>query len=106
MADFTWPVAVSGYEWRAFFDGASNALGLEPVQRWPVRHYAPLEEVTGLFLTLAATNPTPDEVLAFANRFGHLGGLAGVGLGAFGSSLASVTDTFEDWRQGIERLKR
>jgi hypothetical protein len=38
-----------------------------------LRFYKPLEEERGLFLTFAATEPTPEAVLRFADRFGPLG---------------------------------
>jgi hypothetical protein len=37
------------------------------------RSYEPLREETALFLTLAHTDPKPDAILAFANRYGSLG---------------------------------
>jgi hypothetical protein len=41
--------------------------------RLGLRFYKPLEEERGLFLTFAATPPTPEGVLHFANRYGPLG---------------------------------
>jgi hypothetical protein len=38
-----------------------------------VESYRPLEEETGLFLTFAATDSTPEGVLQFAQRYGRLG---------------------------------
>jgi hypothetical protein len=39
----------------------------------PARRYAPLDEVSGLFRTLADVELNRDGILAFANRYGWLG---------------------------------
>src|SRR5262249_10502563 len=73
MNGFTWPVAVKGYEWLEFPDYSRTVWLLQPIQKWPVRHYEPLKEYTGLFRTFAKVEPTKEGILAFANQFGVLG---------------------------------
>jgi hypothetical protein len=106
MASFTWPVAVSGYEWREYPIPASDNLRLKPIQKWPVRHYAPLEEFTGLFRTFAEMEPTPEGVLKFANQYGLLGGLVGIGMRAFPAPGTTSSDVSQDWQECVGRMRR
>jgi hypothetical protein len=69
VEEFVWQVAVDGYEW----DGAEYERCLFPAGPWRTREYQPLKEFSGLFRTFAATPPTEEGILAFANQYGHLG---------------------------------
>ena len=108
MNGFTWPVAVKGYEWREYPDGVGTFWGLYPIQKWPVRHYEPLKEYTGLFWTFAKVEPTKEGVLAFANQFGVLGA---------GPMVEMLKDTrrieaglsgdrLEDWEREIPHVRK
>ncbi|HEX6507756.1 MAG TPA: hypothetical protein VF221_09010, partial [Chloroflexota bacterium] len=102
MAKFSWKVPVKGYKW-ASDSVEDDELYLTPIEDWCSRHYAPSDECTGLFRTFATTLTTREGVLAFANRFGHLGfGGAGVG--------GDVDDEWElrsneEWRRVDETAK-
>src|SRR5262245_51298715 len=108
MTDFLWPVAVSGYKWDEFPDGANLRCGLEPIRKWPLRQYAPLEEFTGLFRTFAETEPTKEGVLAFANQFGPLGaGPLVEGMkDEVWASQGVVHDLLEDWQEEIPLMRK
>src|SRR5690242_10989225 len=69
VEEFVWQVAVGGYEW----DGPEYDRHLYPAGPWRTREYQPLKEYSGLFRTFAATPPTEEGILAFANQYGHLG---------------------------------
>jgi hypothetical protein len=80
---FRWQVAAGGYHWR------ETRPSLQPDQQhrpfltdgrpsgaagWRLREYLPLSEFPGLFREFADTDPSQDGIVAFANRFGLLGG--------------------------------
>jgi hypothetical protein len=72
--DFEWTRATDGYRWLTVKDG----IVLVPAQDYgkPLRttSYRPLSrEYSGLLNEIASLQPTPDSVLAFANRYGLLG---------------------------------
>ena len=82
--DFNWHVAESGYRWldhgSTEFVGTvgtppflTEAPASEQSSPW-LRQYRPLEEFSGLFRVFAGTELTRVAILAFANRFGPLGG--------------------------------
>jgi hypothetical protein len=74
IVEFTWWVHRDGYKLEE-----SAASGANPRQqivpksyRAGVREYAPLCEHTGLFRAFAATKPTPEGCIAFADKYGGL----------------------------------
>jgi hypothetical protein len=82
--DFNWHVAENGYRWLEDVSPAfvrtggtppflTEALASEQSSPW-LRQYRPLEEFSGLFRVFAGTELTRVAILAFANRFGPLGG--------------------------------
>jgi len=82
VLEFTWDVPEQGYRWMkaiSFFDTgeakeAEYLTSGQPVGVMSmVMRYAPLKLYTGLFRTFAETPPTKEGVLAFANKYGHLG---------------------------------
>jgi hypothetical protein len=79
-SDFTWLYSQQGeafiVEFRTRPHDPARPPAAEPflVQRSnQLEPYRPLEEQTALFLTFASTEPTPEGVLHFANRYGRLG---------------------------------
>ena len=79
---FTWEVAESGHRWveshaldapkaRTRFLTTGRPIGSGVVQ---VRRYQPLSSCSGLFRDFAATEPSPEAIKAFADRYGLLGG--------------------------------
>ena len=94
LHEFTWTVSVGpvGYVW-------NRAEGIEDwqLERHPdtkLRTYAPLREGMALYRELAATERTPNGVLAFASRYGHLG-----------SAIPMVKETFGRWRYYITWIR-
>jgi hypothetical protein len=79
---FIWSVPSQGYRWvesRTIDDPEPQAFLTDAITAGrgaKVRLYAPLEEHSGLVRNFADVEPTPDEILAFANRYGCLGGSA------------------------------
>src|SRR5262245_50770275 len=80
--DFLWPAPRKrpAYRWveRPLWDSDPLQPGwvLSPLPGAKFRTYKPLEEETGLFLTFAATEPTPEGCLSCASKYGPLGVLA------------------------------
>src|SRR5689334_15970485 len=84
LSDFTWWVAEGGYHWVDEEPGEGDArvcpkqailktvLPYASLSDSRSRRYEPLEEPTALFRTFADIDPTPDKILEFANRYGHL----------------------------------
>src|SRR6266700_3281910 len=80
MEEFTWTVAVDGYEaLHLNHENASNdSAGWLITEKWQsrnrgVRSYAPLRECRGFHRTFAATLPTTVAVTNFTERYGLLG---------------------------------
>ena len=82
MYEFYWKVAEGGYDWikgkqfddnRCLVDAEFLCERVDGVQ--PMKNYPPLKE-SGLFKIFAETEPTRDGIVAFANRYGMLGGEA------------------------------
>jgi hypothetical protein len=78
--DFTWfrPRRAGGFaiEVRTLIHNPNRPRAPEPLltlRTDEVAPYRPLEAETGLFLTFASTDPTPEGVLQFAHRYGRLG---------------------------------
>jgi hypothetical protein len=75
------------------------------------RSYDPLEEETGLFLTFAALEPTPESCLVFAHRYGLLGGPAEVDVPVTAEDPLSPSgkprlgERFEVWRDEVRWMK-
>ena len=81
--NFDWEVAKAGHRWLE-----THAMGQGPDVRWHfltpaygtgsvrflARRYHPLSAFSGLFRDFAATDPSPDAIKVFADRFGLLGG--------------------------------
>ncbi len=131
MPEFTWQVAVEGYDWveneatHQLGKGTSAAFSndiLMPIKWGQYRTYHPLKEHSGLFRLFASTPPTPNGIRAFANEFGHLGegGWSTVqptkGLSfwdeaereAYYSSLDAlqIPQKFELWEWAIEQMRQ
>jgi hypothetical protein len=68
---FMWPVATAGYRW----EGGKDPV-LVPVQKWPQRQYAPLEDNPALFLEFAGLEPGREAIVDFADRYGELGSVS------------------------------
>jgi hypothetical protein len=108
MNGFTWPVAVKGYEWLGFPGAGPMDWHLRAIQKWPLRHYEPLKEYTGLFWTFAKVEPTKEGVLAFANQFGVLGAGPFVGMAKNIGWIerGESDDVLEDWEKEIPLMRK
>jgi hypothetical protein len=73
---FSWSVPVSGFRWSDFVEREEWRTD-EPVLVYdhmaPRRTFEPLRDERALFRNFAETEPKPDSILAFANRYGLLG---------------------------------
>ena len=69
---FQWHVPEAGFHWAEVQREGGPQQVLVPASLRS-RSYEPLREYTSLFREFASTDPTPDGVLAFANRYGLLG---------------------------------
>jgi hypothetical protein len=85
--EFRWPVYADGYRWietrKAEWSKSYRPVPMLVQQAGEASQrqrnlYAPLRERPALFRTFADTPATPDGILAFARRFGMLGGAAAV----------------------------
>src|SRR5579864_8749204 len=111
LFEFEWNVPLQGFEWvtgRGAKPGESGQYLCEPGvkagERPEFRRYAPLApDYNGLFRTLAATDPTPQGIKGFADKFGHLGSLQEVP-SPNGTNLR-LGDRLENWQHYILRLK-
>jgi hypothetical protein len=93
---FTWErPRTGGYNWQP--TASSNDLVLLPRPGTTFGSYHPLDEPVSLYRELATVDIIPEGTLAFADRYGHLGG------GAFDRLLRA--DTFEGWRRTLAWLK-
>jgi DNA-binding NarL/FixJ family response regulator len=102
--DFQWPVAVNGYKWHA--DSDLGMITLVPVKEWPLRHYKPLKEFTGLFRTFAELKPDKETILAFANRYGPMGFAADRHKKQSGGAASRrCEDRFEAWVQEVHDMQ-
>jgi hypothetical protein len=81
--EFAWNVNADGYTWvKVPIDLSVTVSATQwrlaeicpPAGQPSTRLYEPLRDFTGLFLTLADTEPTRDGIVKFASRFGCLGG--------------------------------
>ncbi len=79
----------------------TSGLPLE-AQGFKLRRFAPLAE-TGLFREFAGTAPTPEGVLAFANKYGLLGGrvAAEIELDRQAGRAAALGEPLSAWRDQI-----
>lgn len=80
MDEFTWTVALDGYEaFRLPHEESSEPMaGWVITEKWQsgqheIRPYVPLRECRRLHRTFAATEPTVAPVLQFIQRYGFLG---------------------------------
>lgn len=76
MVVFRWRIATHGYKWKANDDeeddfGTGPSFYLEP-KIYQFREYLPFEHPE-LFREFAGLDRTPEGVLEFASKFGHLG---------------------------------
>jgi hypothetical protein len=114
LFDFHWPVPEDGFQWIKASGAGRDQLIL--VQAGANDHYyTPLRVHSALFRELADTEPTPEGIKAFADRFGCLG------LPAFadpntppsrskGSPFTSRLECiegerYEDWQKEIQALR-
>lgn len=128
MVSFLWKVATSGYMWKKEFHSPEiNGVqihhrgkgGILIPKRWEFRTYEPLKQYAGLFREFVATPTTRDGILAFANRYGHIGEggwectamrdprqNAGEDLEEHWDewSWFTVPQSFSDWVDRIERM--
>ena len=75
ISQFQWFVPQNGYEAVDAAKGRAIVAGtwLDWITGMPARWYAPLREEPSLFKNFASLNPTENEFLAFANKYGWLG---------------------------------
>jgi hypothetical protein len=107
LYDFRWHVPEAGYQWTKVEVQRQVWSVLEPAGR-KERHYEPLKEYKTLFREFASTPPTPEGVLAFANRYGPLGVLTD-GVHRLHPAVARLKgipgERFEVWCKEINTLK-
>src|ERR1035441_8390476 len=120
LTEFTWRVPKNGFRWCTASTEHSTphrVLGARPtpgrflVSAIPDTHlqpgteYPPLLTHTGLFKQLADTPATEEGILQFANKYGHLGGVASVPIAVPGEPDTSSGEPFEEWKVSILRLR-
>jgi hypothetical protein len=99
------------FTWMAPADGTGIELlpGPPPALRAPaglaLRAYEPLRQETGLFLTLAASDATPEGACAFANRYGLLGGRVPALVVRGVLREPEVEDFHKDWQPRVNKLR-
>ena len=109
--EFTWKRAHAGYQWSDTRRGrilyAVDALQLDwqnSFERYETT-YQPLEERTGLFREFAALEPSEQQVLSFANRFGLLGAGGNRELDSRYGRVSVYGELLELWKEEIEAFK-
>ena len=111
LFEFEWNVPLKGFEWvtgRGDKPGESGQYLCEPSvkagENPEFRCYAPLApDYNGLFRTLAATDPTPEGIKGFADKFGHLVSLQPVP--SPNGTNQRLGERLENWQHYILRLK-
>lgn len=109
--EFTWKRARAGYQW---IDTNLGRLlcavdALQPdwqnsFERYEAT-YQPLEERTGLFREFAALEPSEQQVLSFANRFGLLGAGSDRELDSRYGRVSVYGELLELWKEEIDAFK-
>jgi hypothetical protein len=115
-----WHVTLGGHEWvethlwnephenRRRFLTNGRPMGGAGIQ---VRQYQPLVMFSGLFLTFAETQPTPDGIKGFADKFGLLGGdferrIVLYGQGNSGRGLVGIGEASGDWEMEVLAMRQ
>lgn len=108
--EFSWPIPSAGHRWQEM----GSHLLLTPIQSENDVSYNPLQERTGLFREFANTDPTPDDILKFANEYGsltppvHLAGATQDSFGGFRDDWKfrsqQVLEPFELWKREIYEM--
>ena len=109
--EFTWKRARAGYQWLDT-DHGRLLCAVDAVQpdwqnsfeRYETT-YQPLEERTGLFREFAALEPSEQQVLSFANRFGLLGAGSDRELDSRYGRVSVYGELLELWKEEIEAFK-
>jgi hypothetical protein len=94
-------------EWERPARGRGFALEGGRIVRVPgatFARYHPLREETGLFRTFARTDPSPDGILDFANRFGELGWPEYVSAGVVSGS--DPAGDLRAWQHHVAEMRR
>jgi hypothetical protein len=117
---FVWHVTLGGHQWvethlwnephencRRFLTNG-RPMGGAGIQ---VRQYQPLLMFSGLFLTFAETQPTPDRIQGFADQFGLLGGdfakqIVLYGQGSEDRGLVGIGEASGDWEMEILAMRQ
>ncbi len=123
LVDFEWQVARDGYRVVAVAPGAvlhtdAEASGLpadqvmvttaEPRYRYSVHTYAPLTAEPALFRAFGDLPATSEAIVAFADRYGLLGGSVEREVSVIGSDTAFVGtgEPVDAWLSAIEDMRR
>ncbi len=121
-----WAVPETGYQWIEGKEVDTRELGhggyeeteppvpaignyaffLVPKEGPRARSYAPLADEHALYRRFADTPTTPESTLAFANRYGHLGGRGARRLISTRDDKIAKGEPFELWTQEIKSLQR
>jgi len=115
-----WHVTLGGHEWvethiwnespetRRRFVTNGRPMGAAAIQ---VRQYQPLVLFSGLFRTFAETEPSPEGIRSFADKFGLLGGdferrIVLYGQGSEGRGLVGIGEASGDWELEILAMRQ
>ncbi len=114
---FTWQVAIPGYSWvkakqvdlttgatvkHGQYLCAKSAVG----GRQGETLYDPLATDSGLFKTFAMTDPKPDPMATFANKYGQLGAGVGQTVVVEGGSSVCWGESIAEWTLAISRMRQ
>lgn len=110
--DFAWQVATGGYQW-VQTEAAPAPFGTEEkgwfltacTPPFTARRYAPLQQYPTLFRTFIETPPMQEGILAFANRYGMLGGNISTHI-ILPNKKGAQGELLKDWQEELSYLKR